>query len=62
MVPKLEIDDPSLIPFEINGARLLIPDTKVITLLLKAGTKVPGCRMVQVPQTQAKPWARAEVG
>jgi phage-related minor tail protein len=46
-VKRLVIDDASKIPREINGAVLLVPDEKQITLLLRANVAVPGCRLIE---------------
>ncbi len=57
-VPKLQIDDASLIPRKIRVGDvdivLLVPDEKVITALLKAKVPVAGCRMVDVVSTASK--------
>ena len=42
---RLVIVDPNVIPLEIGGVRLLVPDEKAITGLLKAGVAVPGCKL-----------------
>ena len=42
----LQIDDAKGIPIELAGVRLLVPDTKAIDKLLRAGVAVPGCRLV----------------
>lgn len=58
MVPRLVIDDPSMIPRELRVGSacivLMVPDEKAIAALFKAGIDVPGCRMEQVPTTAAK--------
>ena len=43
----LEILDPSLIPYEINGIELLRPVHAAIRRLLAANVDVPGCRLVE---------------
>jgi hypothetical protein len=43
--PVLVIDDAAKIPRELGGVALLIPDTKAIERILKAGVAVPGCRL-----------------
>lgn len=45
---KLVIDEPKLIPVELGGVRLLVPDEKAITAMLKAGVQIPGCRLEAV--------------
>ncbi len=54
MVPQLLVDDASLIPRELHGVTLMVPDESAILELLKRKKVVPGCRMEQVPQVRAK--------
>jgi hypothetical protein len=54
LVPKLIIDDASLIPREFAGFVLLKPDEAVITSLCKLGKVPPGCRWEKVTQTASK--------
>lgn len=42
---RVVIVDESKIPREIQGVRLLTPDTKAIDKLLRAGIEVPGCML-----------------
>ncbi len=45
---RLHIHDANLVPLEIAGRRLLVPDEKAIDALLRAGVAVPGARLVSV--------------
>lgn len=47
----LVIEDASLIPRELSGAVLLVPDESQIKRLLTAGIKVPGCRLDELTGT-----------
>lgn len=51
----LEIFDPSIIPYEINGIELMRPVQSAIRRLLNAGVDVPGCRMVKREQVRVTP-------
>ncbi len=42
---RLVIDNPTIIPREIAGAVLMVPDEKAIEKLLRAGVFVSGCRL-----------------
>jgi hypothetical protein len=47
----LVIEDAALIPRELSGAVLLVPDEAQIKRLLTAGIKVPGCRLDELVGT-----------
>lgn len=53
-IKEVVIDDATKIPHAINGAVLLIPDTKAIKKLLEAGMAIPGCRLVDRDLIAAK--------
>lgn len=46
--PLVEIVDPSLLPDEIAGIPLWIPDTSAIEKLARNGAKIPGVRITEV--------------
>ncbi len=53
-VQTLKIVDVALIPAELNGVRLLVPDEGAITKLLKAGLTIPGCELEESTTTTAR--------
>ncbi|HYE07698.1 MAG TPA: hypothetical protein VEL07_19420 [Planctomycetota bacterium] len=50
VVKKLEITDPSLIPYRVGEQVLMNPDHGAIKRLLGLGINVPGCRLVDEEQ------------
>jgi len=53
-VQTLKIVDVALIPAELNGVRLLVPDEAAILKLLKAGLTIPGCELEESTTTTAR--------